>query len=118
MIRLVVDRMPLFNEECPFSKEPPICSFSDDVCSITKCKFLTAFEDRDETSKDKVTRPHWIDIWENNSSTEAQCSACKRYSDRPVGRFCKWCGVKMLDEEDGCKLNSEGIIRKAIGEDI
>lgn len=121
MIKVFVNKMPEYSEECSFAEwQAPSfisCLFNKECCNISKCKFLTTFEDKDDDGFID-TRPHWIDIWKNDTSTEAQCSVCSRYSNRPVGRFCKWCGAKMSDEEDGYKLNSAGIIRKAIGEDI
>ena len=44
----------------------------------------------------------WITIWREDdpdTSTNARCSICNRISERPLGRYCKWCGAKM--EEKG-----------------
>lgn len=48
------------------------------------------------TSQPKMGK--WIDIWDKNDygiSTQGRCNRCKQISDRPLGKFCKWCGAKM-----------------------
>ena len=39
----------------------------------------------------------WEDIWneESKTSISARCSNCGKISQRPVGRFCRWCGSDM-----------------------
>lgn len=43
----------------------------------------------------------WITLWEENdpdTSNYARCSVCNRLSERPLGKYCKWCGAKMEAE--------------------
>ena len=42
----------------------------------------------------------WIEIWENEMSNKAKCSECGRISKRPLGYFCRWCGVRMKGADD------------------
>lgn len=43
---------------------------------------------------------HWIDLWDvkNGVSEYGSCSVCERISQRPLGRFCRWCGAEMSEE--------------------
>lgn len=50
----------------------------------------------------KVEQGKWIPLWQAcdpDTSTYCECSVCGRYSERPVGTYCKWCG-SFLGEDD------------------
>jgi len=50
----------------------------------------------------KVEQGKWITLWQAcdpDTSTHCECSVCGRYSERPVGTYCKWCG-SFLGKDD------------------
>lgn len=53
----------------------------------------------------KVEHGKWITLWQAcdpDTSTHCECSVCGRYSERPVGTYCKWCGSFLgKDDSDG-----------------
>ena len=55
-----------------------------------------------ETERKKHERGEWKTLWDRNdpdTSHEGLCSVCGMVSERPLGRYCKWCGAKMGEDE-------------------
>ena len=43
---------------------------------------------------------HWI-LYDHGLGTKYyQCSICKGYDGGPKGRYCKWCGAKMVEPQE------------------
>lgn len=70
----------------------------DSGCWIRYKMFERAIKATPTIEAEPVRHGHWINIWDEDDpdiSTFGRCTRCNEISERPLGRYCKWCGAKM-----------------------